>query len=86
MRWGQRDESTDDHQTMTICLEEVGVERTFTPGSFFVRFQKTQGQLQKNSRPILGKKLNLSEAYSDFTKKLKKFKIQITVFHGGHIF
>ena len=23
MRWGQRDESTDDHQTMTICLEEV---------------------------------------------------------------
>ena len=25
MRWGQRDESTDDHQTMTICLEEVGV-------------------------------------------------------------
>ena len=28
MRWGQRDESTDDHQTMTICLEEVGVDRT----------------------------------------------------------
>ena len=23
MRWGQRDESTDDHQTATICMEEV---------------------------------------------------------------
>ena len=23
MRWGQRDESTDDHQTLAICLEEV---------------------------------------------------------------
>ena len=23
MRWGVRDEATDDHQTMTICRDEV---------------------------------------------------------------
>ena len=23
MRWGVRDEATDDHQTMAICLDEV---------------------------------------------------------------
>ena len=33
-----------------LCLD------AYKAGSFFVRFQKTQGQPQKNLRPILGKK------------------------------
>ena len=37
--------------------------------AFFVRFQKNSRPAEKNSRPILSKKLNLSEANSDFTKK-----------------
>jgi len=47
------------------------------PRLFFCAFsKKTQG-------PFWGKKLNLSEAISDFSKnKLKKFHTQITVFHG----
>ena len=51
---------------------------------FFVRFQKNSRPAEKNSRPILGKKLNLSEANSDFTKKLQTFYTQNNVFHGGH--
>ena len=53
---------------------------------FLCVFKKNSRPAKKNSRPILGKKLNLSEAISDFTKKLKKFHTQITVFHGGHTF
>ena len=54
---------------------------------FFVRFQK-------NSRPTK-KKLKVHFAQKNSTyrrliqilpKKLKKFHIQITVFHGGHMF
>ena len=29
MRWGVRDEATDDHQTMTICRDEVSVQNDF---------------------------------------------------------
>ena len=54
--------------------------------AFLVRFQKKLKAIRKKLWPILGKKLNLSEAISDFTKKLKKFHTQITVFHGGHTF
>ena len=42
---------------------------TYMTGSFFVRFQKNSRPAEKNSRPILLKKLNLSEANSHFTKK-----------------
>ena len=41
-------------------------------GIFFVRFQKTQGQPQKNSRPILGKKLNLLEVVKNFNRKTQE--------------
>ena len=29
MRWGVRDEATDDHQTMAICRDEVSVQNDF---------------------------------------------------------
>ena len=44
--------------------------------AFFVHFQKTQGQPQKNSIPILTKKLRLMEAVSDFTKKIQEISGQ----------
>ena len=30
MRWGVRDEATDDHQTMTICRDEVKFSTGFS--------------------------------------------------------
>ena len=67
--------------------DETGHAVDFTVQALFCAFsKKTQGHPKKTQGPFLGKKLNLSEAISDFTKKLKKFHTQITVFHGGHTF
>eukprot|EP00457_Paulinella_chromatophora_P000595 gb/GEZN01000595.1/.p1 GENE.gb/GEZN01000595.1/~~gb/GEZN01000595.1/.p1 ORF type:complete len:1181 (-),score=269.69 gb/GEZN01000595.1/:514-4008(-) len=36
MRWGIRDESTDDHRTVQICLEEIERARNVSPGLNFL--------------------------------------------------
>ncbi len=38
MRWGVRDESTDDHQTATICLDEIRDCQSVSMGPSFVYF------------------------------------------------
>ena len=53
-------------------LMQIDHEDVFNSGIFFVRFQKTQGQPQKNSRPILGKKLNLLEVVKNFNRKTQE--------------
>ena len=54
--------------------------------AFFVRFQKNSRASEKNSRPILGKKLNLLEANSDFTKKTQEISYPNYGFSwGSHV-
>eukprot|EP00808_Paulinella_micropora_P010609 g2200.t1 len=36
MRWGIRDESTDDHRTVQICLEEIARAQAVSPGFNFL--------------------------------------------------
>ena len=38
MRWGVRDESTDDHATAAICLEEIRQCQATSVGPSFVYF------------------------------------------------
>ena len=38
MRWGVRDESTDDHATAAICLEEIRQCQATSVGPNFVYF------------------------------------------------
>ena len=42
MRWGVRDEATDDHMTTTICLEEVRNCRLSSIGPNFIFFGGTK--------------------------------------------
>ena len=60
----------------TLSTNALGFSLLLTAGSFFVRFQK-------NSRPILLKKLNLSEANSDFTKKTQEISYSNNGFTWG---
>ena len=48
MRWGVRDESTDDHTTMSICLEEIRSCQETSLGPNFIFF----GGQKYGYRPI----------------------------------
>lgn len=36
MRWGVRDESTDDHSTLELCLKEINACQDLSTGPNFV--------------------------------------------------
>ena len=38
MRWGVRDEATDDHQTTALCINEIGNCQRLSLGPNFVVF------------------------------------------------
>ena len=66
MRWGVRDEATDDHQTTSICLEEIANCQRASLGPNFVFF----GGQKYGYRPVPAV---IPER--DFAKILKTMKV-----------
>ena len=53
--------------------------------SFCLVFKKTQGHLKKTQGPFWAKNSTYRRLIPILPKNLKKFHIQITIFHGGNI-
>jgi hypothetical protein len=70
MRWGVRDESTDDHKTADLCMNEIdNCQRLSLGPNFVVRSLK-----KKFKRSLKGKFENTVQFWAIKLKKLLLFK------------
>ena len=72
MRWGVRDEATDDHQTTSICLEEIANCQRASIGPSFVFF----GGQKYGYRPVPA--VISEEEYNKILKTLQVRHLRLT--------